>query len=197
MNHNSRSEATRPPGVDITAGYRAVELMKAIARTMTAGVCSGHRRLRRSALSFNTGLPVTDGVGTKLKLAFLMDKHDNRRHRLRGHVRQRHHLLRREAPAVSGLHRLRQERARAHRRIVSSVAEGSCVQSGAALIGGGETAECRASTPPDSTTSRACRDVDKAKDPEPGATMHPGDVVIALPSSGVHSMAFSLVRKVF
>jgi len=83
MNHNSRSESYAAAGVDITAGYRAVELMKShIARTMTAGVCSdiggfgGLFELDTTGIEHPVLVSGTDGVGTKLKLAFLMDKHD-------------------------------------------------------------------------------------------------------------------------
>ena len=81
MNHNSRSESYAAAGVDITAGYRAVELMKShIARTMTAGVCSdiggfgGLFELDTTGIEHPVLVSGTDGVGTKLKLAFLMDK---------------------------------------------------------------------------------------------------------------------------
>ena len=204
MNHNSRSESYAAAGVDITAGYRAVELMKShIARTMTAGVCSdiggfgGLFELDMTGIEQPVLVSGTDGVGTKLKLAFLHGQARHRRHRLRGHVRQRHHLLRREAPALSGLHRLRQERAGAHRRDRLRRGRGLRAvrlrRSSAA-----RRRRCRASTRADEydLAGFAVGVVDKAKILD-NTTMRPGDVVIALPSSGVHSNGFSLVRKVF
>nr|MCR4594369.1 phosphoribosylformylglycinamidine cyclo-ligase [Clostridiales bacterium] len=83
MNTNSRSDAYAAAGVDITAGYRAVDLMKEhIARTMTKGVCSdvggfgGLFELDLEGIAKPVLVSGTDGVGTKLKIAFLMDKHD-------------------------------------------------------------------------------------------------------------------------
>ena len=83
MNELSKSEAYAAAGVDITAGYRAVELMKRhIARTVTPGVCSdvggfgGLFALDLEGIRRPVLVSGTDGVGTKLKLAFLMDKHD-------------------------------------------------------------------------------------------------------------------------
>ena len=83
MNTNSRSDSYAAAGVDITAGYKAVELMKQhIAKTMTSGVCSdvggfgGLFELDLTGMTRPVLVSGTDGVGTKLKLAFLMDKHD-------------------------------------------------------------------------------------------------------------------------
>ena len=83
MNTESRSQAYADAGVDITAGYKAVELMKQhIARTVTKGVCSdvggfgGLFELDLTGISKPVLVSGTDGVGTKLKLAFLLDKHD-------------------------------------------------------------------------------------------------------------------------
>ena len=83
MNMQSRSDSYAAAGVDITAGYRAVELMKThIAKTMTAGALSdiggfgGLFELDLTGISRPVLVSGTDGVGTKLKLAFLMDKHD-------------------------------------------------------------------------------------------------------------------------
>ncbi|MBQ1255435.1 MAG: phosphoribosylformylglycinamidine cyclo-ligase, partial [Clostridia bacterium] len=83
MHEKSFSESYKNAGVDITAGYKAVELMKAsIARTMTKGVCSdiggfgGLFDLDLTGISKPVLVSGTDGVGTKLKIAFLMDKHD-------------------------------------------------------------------------------------------------------------------------
>ena len=83
MNEISRSDSYAAAGVDITAGYRAVELMKThIAKTMTPGVCSdvggfgGLFELDLQGIRRPVLVSGTDGVGTKLKLAFLLDKHD-------------------------------------------------------------------------------------------------------------------------
>ena len=83
MNELSRSESYAAAGVDITAGYKAVELMKThIAKTMTSGVCSdiggfgGLFELDLTGITRPVLVSGTDGVGTKLKLAFIMDKHD-------------------------------------------------------------------------------------------------------------------------
>ena len=83
INENSRSDSYAAAGVDITAGYKAVELMKKhIAKTMTAGVCSdvggfgGLFELDLEGIKKPVLVSGTDGVGTKLKIAFLMDKHD-------------------------------------------------------------------------------------------------------------------------
>ena len=111
-------------------------------------------------------------------------------------MRQRHHLLRREAPSVPRLHRLRQEHPRKIAEIVSGVAEG-CVQAGCALVGG-ETAEMPGFYSEDEydLAGYSTGIVDKSKVLDKN-TEQAGDVLIALPSSGVHSNGFSLVRKVF
>ena len=200
---NSKSESYAAAGVDITAGYKAVELMKShVARTKTAGAdidIGGFGGLFAPDL---TGMkrPVlvsgTDGVGTKLKLAFLMD---------------RHHTVGIDCVAMCvndviccGAKPLffldyiacGKNRPEKIADIVSGVAEG-CVQSGAALIGG-ETAEMPGFYPEDEydLAGFAVGIVDGEKVLD-NKTMIPGDVVIALPSSGVHSNGFSLVRKVF
>ena len=121
MNEISRSESYAAAGVDITAGYRAVELMKQhIARTMTdvetsIGGFGGVFPLDLTGIQKPVLVSGTDGVGTKLKIAFGMGKTRHRGRRLRGHVRQRRHLRGRKAPVFPGLHRLRQEPAPAHR----------------------------------------------------------------------------------
>ena len=83
MNMQSKSDSYAAAGVDITAGYRAVELMKQhIAKTMTSGVCSdvggfgGLFELDVTGMTRPVLVSGTDGVGTKLKMAFLLDKHD-------------------------------------------------------------------------------------------------------------------------
>ena len=199
----SRSASYAAAGVDITAGYRAVELMKAhIARTNIPGVVSGIGGFGGLFELDMTGLtrPVlvsgTDGVGTKLKIAFLMDKHDTvgidcvamcvndivccgaRPLFFLDYIA----IGKNDPEKVATL--------------VSGVAEG-CVQAGCALIGG-ETAEHPGTMAPDDydLAGFSVGLVDKAKIIDSGR-MTAGDVVIALPSSGIHSNGYSLVRKVF
>ena len=199
----SESASYKAAGVDITAGYRAVELMKKhVARTMIPGVLEGIGGFGGLFELDMTGIqrPVlvsgTDGVGTKLKLAFLMDKH--------GTVgidcvamcvndiiccgAKPQFFLDYVAVGKNVPERVAQ--------IVGGVAEG-CVQAGCALVGG-ETAEMPGFYPEDEydLAGFSVGVVDKSKilDKE---TMQEGDVLIALPSSGVHSNGFSLVRKVF
>ena len=200
---NSRSDAYAAAGVDITAGYRAVELMKKhIASTRTEGVCSdiggfgGMFELDLTGIKKPILVSGTDGVGTKLRLAFLMDKHDTVgvdcvamcvNDIICGGAKPLFFLdyiaCGKNVP----------ERMEA---IVKGVCDG-CIQSGAALIGG-ETAEMPGFYPEDEYDLAGyvtgVVDKDKIIDNE---TMQAGDVVIALPSSGVHSNGFSLVRKVF
>lgn len=201
MHEKSFSESYKAAGVDITAGYKAVELMKShIKRTMTEGVCSdigGFGGLFELGKVKNPVLVSgTDGVGTKLKMAFLMDKHDT--------VGIDCVAMCVNDVICSGAKPLFfldyvavgknvPERVAA---IVSGVAEG-CVQSGCALIGG-ETAEMPGFYPVDEydLAGFAVGVVDKKKILN-NKTMKEGDVVIALPSTGVHSNGFSLVRKVF
>ena len=202
MNHNSRSESYAAAGVDITAGYRAVELMKShIARTMTAGVCSdiggfgGLFELDTSNIEHPVLVSGTDGVGTKLKLAFLMDKHDTVG--IDCVAMCVNDIICCGAKPLLFLDYIACGKNVPERiaEIVSGVAEG-CVQSGAALIGG-ETAEMPGFYPAEEydLAGFAVGVVDKAKILDK-TTMRPGDVVIALPSSGVHSNGFSLVRKI-
>ena len=199
----SESESYKAAGVDITAGYRAVELMKShVARTVIPGVLSGiggfgglfeldTEGMRRPVL-----VSGTDGVGTKLKIAFLMDKHDTvgidcvamcvndviccgaKPLFFLDYVAVGKNLPDRVAAIVSG------------------VAEG-CVQAGCALIGG-ETAEMPGFYPEDEYDlagfSVGVVDKDRMIGNEKTKA---GDILIALPSSGVHSNGFSLVRKVF
>ena len=199
----SQSESYKAAGVDITAGYQAVELMKEhIARTVTAGAMSdigGFGGLFEMDLTDITK-PVlvsgTDGVGTKLKLAFLMDKHDTVG--IDCVAKCVNDIICCGAKPLFFLDYIAvgknfPEKVAA---IVSGVAEG-CVQSGAALIGG-ETAEMPGFYPEDEydLAGFAVGVVDKDKILD-NKTMEAGDVVIALPSSGVHSNGFSLVRRVF
>lgn len=203
MNTQSRSESYAAAGVDITAGYKAVELMKShIARTMTSGVCSdvggfgGLFELDTTGIEKPVLVSGTDGVGTKLKLAFLMDKHDTVG--IDCVAMCVNDIICCGAKPLFFLDYIACGKNVPEKiaSIVSGVAEG-CVQSSAALIGG-ETAEMPGFYPVDEydLAGFSVGVVDKAKILDP-STMKPGDIVIALPSSGVHSNGFSLVRKVF
>ena len=200
---NSHSDSYAAAGVDITAGYRAVELMKShIARTMTAGVCSdvggfgGLFELDVTGMEKPVLVSGTDGVGTKLKLAFLMDKHDTVG--IDCVAMCVNDIICCGAKPLFFLDYIACGKNVPERiaQIVSGVAEG-CVQSGAALIGG-ETAEMPGFYPADEydLAGFSVGVVDK-KAIIDNNSMVKGDVVIALPSSGVHSNGFSLVRKVF
>ena len=200
---NSRSESYAKAGVDITAGYKAVELMKAhIARTMTSGVCSdvggfgGLFELDVKGMEKPVLVSGTDGVGTKLKLAFLQDKHDTIG--IDCVAMCVNDVICCGAKPLFFLDYIACGKNVPEKiaSIVSGVCEG-CVQSGAALIGG-ETAEMPGFYPIDEydLAGFAVGVVDKAKILNP-KSMQEGDVIIALPSSGVHSNGFSLVRKVF
>lgn len=200
---NSHSASYAAAGVDIEAGYKAVELMKAhIARTMTSGVVSdiggfgGLFELNTEGMERPVLVSGTDGVGTKLKMAFLMDKHDTvgidcvamcvndiiccgaKPQFFLDYIACGRNIPEKIASIVSG------------------VAEG-CVQAGCALVGG-ETAEHPGLMPEEEYDlagfSVGIVDKDKILDP---TTQKAGDVMIAIKSSGVHSNGFSLVRKVF
>jgi len=200
---DSRSEAYAAAGVDITAGYRAVELMKGhIARTATEGVCSDIGGFGGLFVPDLAGMaePVlvsgTDGVGTKLKLAFLMDKHDTVG--VDCVAMCVNDIICCGAKPLFFLDYIACGKNVPERiaDIVKGVCDG-CVQAGAALIGG-ETAEMPGFYPEDEydLAGYATGIVDRPRIIDKGA-MVPGDVVIALPSSGVHSNGFSLVRKIF
>ena len=199
----SRSEAYAAAGVDITAGYKAVELMKShIARTATAGVCSDIGGFGGLFVPDIAGMtePVlvsgTDGVGTKLKLAFLMDRHDTVG--IDCVAMCVNDIICCGAKPLFFLDYIACGRNVPERiaDIVKGVADG-CVQAGAALIGG-ETAEMPGFYPEDEydLAGYSTGIVDRSRIIDNG-TMAPGDAIIALPSSGVHSNGFSLVRKVF
>ena len=203
MNEISKSDVYADAGVDITAGYKAVELMKKhIARTLTSGVCSdvggfgGLFELDLTGISKPVLVSGTDGVGTKLKIAFLMDKHDTVG--IDCVAMCVNDIICCGAKPLFFLDYIACGKNYPERiaDIVSGVCEG-CVQSGAALIGG-ETAEMPGFYPIDEyDLAGYCTgvvDKDRIID---NKTMTPGDVIIALPSSGVHSNGFSLVRKVF
>ena len=203
MNHNSRSESYAAAGVDITAGYRAVELMKShIARTMTAGVCSdiggfgGLFELDTSNIEHPVLVSGTDGVGTKLKLAFLMDKHDTVG--IDCVAMCVNDIICCGAKPIFFLDYIAIGKNIPEKvvSLVSGVSEG-CVRAGCALIGG-ETAEHPGTMSADDydLAGFAVGIVDRAKIIDHDR-MRPGDVVIALTSSGIHSNGYSLVRKVF
>ena len=203
MSDISKSESYAAAGVDITAGYRSVELMKkSIARTMTSGVASdiggfgGLFSLDTAKYKNPILVSGTDGVGTKIKLAFLLDKHDTVG--IDCVAMCVNDIICSGAAPLFFLDYIAcgknfPEKIAA---IVSGVAEG-CVQSGCALIGG-ETAEHPGLMPEDEYDlagfSVGVVDRDAVID---NKTMKAGDVMIALPSTGVHSNGFSLVRKVF
>lgn len=199
----SFSESYKNAGVDITAGYKAVELMKQhIAKTVTAGALSGIGGFGGLFELDLTGInkPVlvsgTDGVGTKLKMAFLMDKHDTVG--IDCVAMCVNDIICCGAKPLFFLDYIACGKNIPERiaEIVSGVADG-CVQSGAALIGG-ETAEMPGFYPEDEYDlagfSVGIVDKDKIID---NKAIKSGDVIIALSSSGVHSNGFSLVRKVF
>ncbi|MBE6596597.1 MAG: phosphoribosylformylglycinamidine cyclo-ligase [Ruminococcaceae bacterium] len=198
----SYSESYKAAGVDITAGYKAVELMKAhIARTRNEG-CLDDVGGFGGCFGLPTGMeePVlvsgTDGCGTKVKMAILMDKHDTIG--IDAVAMCVNDIICCGARPLFFLDYIAcgkniPEKIAA---IVSGVAEG-CVQSGAALIGG-ETAEHPGMMPENEydLAGFAVGIVDKKKILDNTKTEE-GDVIIALASSGVHSNGFSLVRKVF
>ena len=199
----SYSEAYKNAGVDITAGYTAVELMKQhVARTVTEGVLGdvggfgGLFGLDLTGISKPVLVSGTDGVGTKLKIAFKMDKHDTVG--IDCVAMCVNDIICCGAKPLFFLDYIACGKNVPERiaEIVSGVAEG-CVQSGAALIGG-ETAEMPGFYPVDEYDlagfSVGVVDRDKILDK---TAVRPGDKLIALPSSGVHSNGFSLVRKVF
>ncbi len=199
----SFSESYKEAGVDVTAGYQSVELMKAhIAKTNIDGVISGIGGFGGLFQPNLKGMeePVlvsgTDGVGTKLKLAFLLDKHDTIgidcvamcvNDVVCGGAKPLFFLdymaLGKNIPEKVA-------------EIVSGVAEG-CVQSGCALVGG-ETAEMPGFYPVDEyDLAGFCVGIVDKKKIIDGSALNESDVLIGLASSGVHSNGFSLVRKVF
>ena len=199
----SRSESYAAAGVDIEAGYKGVQLMKEhVARTVIPGVVGGLGGFGGLFAPDLTGMkePIlvsgTDGVGTKQRIAQLMDRHNTvgidcvamcvndiiccgaRPLFFLDYIAIGKNIPEKVAELVSG------------------VAEG-CVQAGCALIGG-ETAEHPGTMAPEDydLAGFSVGIVDREKILDNG-TMRPGDIVLALPSSGVHSNGFSLVRKVF
>ena len=198
----SESASYKAAGVDITAGYRAVELMKKhVQRTERPGVLGGLGGFGGLFLPNLAGMkePVlvsgTDGVGTKLKIAFLLGKHDTVG--IDCVAMCVNDIVCSGAEPLFFLDYIACGRNVPERiaEIVAGVAEG-CVQAGAALIGG-ETAEMPGFYPEDEydLAGFAVGIVDKARILDSSA-MREGDALIALPSSGVHSNGFSLVRRV-
>ena len=198
----SYSESYKAAGVDITAGYEAVELMKKhIKKTETAGVVSGIGgfgglfELDLTGISKPVLVSGTDGVGTKLKIAFLMDKHNTVG--IDCVAMCVNDIICCGARPLFFLDYIAVGKNYPEKvaAIVEGVAEG-CVQAGCALIGG-ETAEMPGFYPEDEYDlagySTGVVDKDKIID---NTSVCEGDIVIALPSSGVHSNGFSLVRKV-
>ena len=199
----SFSESYKAAGVDITAGYKAVELMKAhVARTMTSGVLGGLGGFGGLFELDVTDMPHpvlvsgTDGVGTKLKIAFLMDKHDTVG--IDCVAMCVNDVLACGAKPLLFLDYIACGKNVPEKiaSIVAGVAEG-CVQAGCALVGG-ETAEMPGFYPEDEydLAGFTVGAVEKTKILDIN-TMKPGDAIIALPSSGVHSNGFSLVRRIF
>ena len=196
----SESESYKAAGVDITAGYRAVELMKAhIKRTKNEGSVDDIGGFGGMFIPPLAGMkdPVlvsgTDGVGTKIKLAFMMDKHDTVG--IDCVAMCVNDIICAGARPLFFLDYIACGKNEPEKiaSIVSGVAEG-CVQSGCALIGG-ETAEHPGLMPEDEydLAGFAVGIVDRSKVIDKNS-VRPGDTIIALPSSGVHSNGFSLVR---
>ena len=199
----SESASYKAAGVDITAGYKAVELMKKhVARTRNEGCLDDV-----GGFGGCFGLPVagmeepvlvsgTDGCGTKVKLAILMDKHDTIG--IDAVAMCVNDIICVGAKPLFFLDYIACGKNIPEKiaSIVAGVAEG-CVQSGAALIGG-ETAEHPGMMPVEDydLAGFAVGIVDKKKVLD-NTRMKAGDVVIALPSTGIHSNGFSLCRKVF
>ena len=198
----SYSESYKEAGVDITAGYKAVELMKKhIARTYAQGAeeiggFGGLFPLDLTGYTHPVLVSGTDGVGTKLKIAFLMDKHDTIG--IDCVAMCVNDVICCGAKPLFFLDYIACGKNYPEKieQIVKGVCDG-CVQSGSALIGG-ETAEMPGFYPIDEYDlagfSVGIVEREKVIDK---TTMKEGDVMIALPSSGVHSNGFSLVRKVF
>ena len=203
MDHkNSYSASYAAAGVDITAGYRAVELMKKhVARTKNEGCLDdvgGFGGCFGLPMGYEEPVLVsgTDGCGTKVKLAILMDKHDTIG--IDAVAMCVNDIICVGAKPLFFLDYIACGKNIPEKiaEIVGGVAEG-CVQSGAALIGG-ETAEHPGMMPVEDydLAGFAVGIVDKKKIID-NTRMAAGDVVIALPSTGIHSNGFSLCRKVF
>ena len=204
MEHNnSQSASYAAAGVDITAGYRAVELMKThIARTRNLGCLDdvggfgGCFGLPIAGMEEPVLVSGTDGCGTKVKLAILMDKHDTIG--IDAVAMCVNDIICVGAKPLFFLDYIACGKNVPERiaELVAGVAEG-CVQAGCALVGG-ETAEMPGFYPEDEydLAGFTVGAVDKSKILD-NSTMQPGDVIIALTSTGVLSNGFSLVRKIF
>ena len=203
MEEKSYSESYAAAGVDITAGYKSVELMKKhIARTKNAGCLDdvggfgGCFGLDLTGVSEPVLVSGTDGCGTKVKLAILMDKHDTIG--IDAVAMCANDIICCGAKPLFFLDYIACGKNYPEKiaSIVGGVAEG-CVQAGCALIGG-ETAEHPGMMPlEDYDLAGYCTGIVDKKKIIDNKKMEAGDVVIALPSSGVHANGFSLVRKVF
>ena len=200
---NSFSNSYKEAGVDITAGYRSVEMMKQhIAKTMIFGNTSdvggfgGLMELDTEGMEKPVLVSGTDGVGTKLNMAFLLDKHDTVG--IDCVAMCVNDIICVGAKPLCFLDYIACGKNNPEKiaMIVKGVADG-CVQSESALVGG-ETAEMPGFYPEDEydLAGFAVGIVDK-KNVLDKNNVKEGDVLIALPSSGVHSNGFSLVRKVF
>lgn len=199
---NSFSESYKAAGVDITAGYKAVELMKEhVAKTMVFGNTTdlggfgGLMELDLTGIEKPVLVSGTDGVGTKLKLAFLMDKHDTVG--IDCVAMCVNDIICVGAKPLFFLDYVAVGKNVPEKvaNIVSGIAKG-CIEAEAALVGG-ETAEMPGFYPEDEydLAGFSVGVVDKSKILDKNAVKE-GDVIIGLPSSGVHSNGFSLVRKV-
>ena len=199
----SESASYKAAGVDIVAGYKSVELMKKhVARTKTEGCVDdiggfgGCFGLNTEGMKEPVLVSGTDGVGTKLKVAMLLDKHDTIG--IDCVAMCVNDVICCGAKPLFFLDYIACGKNIPEKiaTIVGGVAEG-CVQSGAALIGG-ETAEHPGMMPVEEydLAGFAVGIVDKKKIID-NTRMAAGDVVIALPSTGIHSNGFSLCRKVF
>ena len=199
----SYSASYAAAGVDITAGYKAVELMKQyVARTTTKecigglGGFGGLFELDCTNMPHPVLISGTDGVGTKLRIAHFMDKHDTVG--IDCVAMCVNDVICAGAKPLVFLDYIACGKNVPERiaELVKGVAEG-CVQAGCALVGG-ETAEMPGFYPEDEydLAGFTVGAVDKSKILD-NSTMQAGDVLIALPSSGVHSNGFSLVRKIF
>ena len=198
----SYSDSYKAAGVDITAGYKAVELMKKhVARTMPEGKADiggfgGLFPLAMDGMTEPVLVSGTDGVGTKIKLAFLLDKHDTVG--IDCVAMCVNDIICCGAKPLLFLDYIACGRNIPEKiaAIVGGVAEG-CVRAGCALIGG-ETAEHPGLMPEEEydLAGFSVGVVDRSKVID-NTKMKEGDVMLALPSSGVHSNGFSLVRKVF
>lgn len=200
---NSFSESYKAAGVDVTAGYESVKLMKKhVERTNIPGVLTGIGgfgglfQLDIAGMDEPVLVSGTDGVGTKLKLAFLLDKHDTIG--IDAVAMCVNDIICCGAKPLFFLDYIACGRNIPEKiaEIVSGVAEG-CVQSGCALIGG-ETAEHPGMMPDDEyDIAGYCTGVVDKKKIIDNSTVAEGDAIIGLASTGVHSNGFSLVRKVF